>query len=199
MGEGSYPITMSTNSNSDPLIPSIYRLLRLSSAPVTNSASDSSSQSSSSVVDLPTYTVAEPVTPYICPVIKELYASDDNGVSSVNEGEFTEDVQAMIMYRGLEGAEDTTNYSMRYLRNQSSGIVKNNEFYEGSRSITRAEFTKMLVRALSCHYTTSLTGSEFSDVGEYAWYTEYINFATSKGWVSGYPDGTFHPHDLITR
>jgi hypothetical protein len=105
----------------------------------------------------------------------------------------------MIMYRSPEGSEDSTNYSLRYLRNQSSGIVKNNEFYEGSRSITRAEFTKMLVRALSCHYTTSLTGSQFSDVGEHAWYTEYINFATSKGWVSGYSDGTFHPHDLITR
>jgi hypothetical protein len=57
----------------------------------------------------------------------------------------------------------------------------------------------MLVRALSCHYTLSDTDSAFTDVGPNAWYTEYVNFATENGWISGYANGTFGPHNLISR
>lgn len=57
----------------------------------------------------------------------------------------------------------------------------------------------MLVRALSCHYTYSEEDPGFSDIGSNAWYTEYVNFATANGWINGYTNGTFGPHNLITR
>jgi hypothetical protein len=77
--------------------------------------------------------------------------------------------------------------------------VPNYEFYDGKRAITRAEFVKMLVRALSCHYSISGNESSYSDIMPGAWYTEYVNFASENGWISGYEDNTFRPHDLITR
>ena len=35
------------------------------------------------------------------------------------------------------------------------GIVLNRTFFEPDKSVTRAEFIKMLVRSLSCRYTFS--------------------------------------------
>ena len=32
-----------------------------------------------------------------------------------------------------------------------------------------------------------------------AWYYPYVAQATSRGWVSGYPDGTFRPDAPLTR
>ena len=93
------------------------------------------------------------------------------------------------MYRGLDNTDLATNYTKRYFISRGYGIAKSNEAFEGDRAITRAEFVKMLVRALSCHYTLTDSTSEFSDVGQNAWYSEYINFATSNGWISGYDNG----------
>ena len=103
------------------------------------------------------------------------------------------------MYRGLDNTDLATNYTKRYFISRGYGIAKSNEAFEGDRAITRAEFVKMLVRALSCHYTLTDSTSEFSDVGQNAWYSEYINFATSNGGISGYDNGTFAPHGLMTR
>ncbi|MDQ5968560.1 MAG: hypothetical protein QG561_198 [Patescibacteria group bacterium] len=71
-------VSMGTTRNSDLLIPSIARLLRITPTQTNNSASDTPTQSSSSQADMPIHTVAEPITSYICPTIKELYNPDDN-------------------------------------------------------------------------------------------------------------------------
>ncbi|MGM9950354.1 MAG: S-layer homology domain-containing protein [Lysinibacillus sp.] len=64
-------------------------------------------------------------------------------------------------------------------------------------SITRAQFTKILVNAMN------LTGSEgaktFPDVKASDWYYEYVQIASSKGIITGKVDGTFKPYDKITR
>ena len=41
--------------------------------------------------------------------------------------------------------------------------------------------------------------SSFNDVSDSAWYANYINFAVSKGFISGYGDGTCRPENMITR
>lgn len=69
-----------------------------------------------------------------------------------------------MMYRSLDADEENLNADQRYILSQSHGIVPNYEFYDGKRAITRAEFVKMLVRSLSCHYTISGNESEYSDV-----------------------------------
>ena len=67
-----------------------------------------------------------------------------------------------------------------------------------NNQITRAEFLKISLLNLS--YTVyPVQSASFTDVNEGDWYYSYVTFARSKGFVSGYTDGTFHPNDNITR
>ena len=61
--------------------------------------------------------------------------------------------------------------------------------------ITRAEFA-----AVACRFDDLTKGEAmFSDVTESHWAYDYINFAATKGWITGYPDGTFKPEKNISR
>ena len=61
--------------------------------------------------------------------------------------------------------------------------------------ITRAEFA-----AVACRFDDLTKGDAmFSDVTEAHWAYDYINFAAAKGWITGYPDGTFKPEKNISR
>ncbi|MFD4490906.1 S-layer homology domain-containing protein [Lysinibacillus fusiformis] len=64
-------------------------------------------------------------------------------------------------------------------------------------SITRAEFTKILVNSMNLH--TGETVKSFPDVKPAKWYYEYVKVASSQGIINGKPDGTFRPNDKITR
>ncbi|BFT73752.1 S-layer homology domain-containing protein [Paenibacillus sp. P36] len=74
------------------------------------------------------------------------------------------------------------------------------QHYEPNRSITRAEFVTLLMRALkwSGHTTPQAGSNPFSDVAANAYYTEQVIGAASLGIVSGY-NGAFRPNDIITR
>ncbi|MDQ6420948.1 S8 family serine peptidase [Paenibacillus sp. LHD-117] len=69
--------------------------------------------------------------------------------------------------------------------------------FEPDRSITRAEAVTMIVKAYK-PVVASPGSKTFKDVGSH-WAGESIAKAVAKGWVKGYPDGTFKPDDLITR
>lgn len=80
----------------------------------------------------------------------------------------------------------------------AAGVIVPTEsgYVEPNAQLTRAQFVMMLVALFpdlpegACSY---------SDLSETApWYSA-IAKATSKGWVNGYEDGTFHPADRITR
>lgn len=62
-------------------------------------------------------------------------------------------------------------------------------------NITRGEFAAIAARFLSEAYTGE---SRFSDLDGH-WAAEYVDRAAQKGWIKGYPDGTFRPDALITR
>jgi hypothetical protein len=61
--------------------------------------------------------------------------------------------------------------------------------------ITRAELAVIASRFDKLSF---LDENKFSDV-EGHWAEKYINSAAAKGWVEGYPDGTFQPDKYITR
>lgn len=63
------------------------------------------------------------------------------------------------------------------------------------KPITRAEFAAIAARFDSSEYSGE---NKFSDVSGH-WAAEYINRAAEKGWITGYPDGTFRPDQYITR
>ena len=61
--------------------------------------------------------------------------------------------------------------------------------------VTRAEFA-----AIASRFEKLTEGSKsFTDVPDTYWAARYISFAATRGWVTGYSDGTFKPEDPITR
>lgn len=72
-----------------------------------------------------------------------------------------------------------------------------NNLYKPDRSITRAEFSVIIVRALGLN--TGMGASEFTDVSSADWFYGYAQTAVSYGLINGYSDGTFKPNDTITR
>jgi hypothetical protein len=71
--------------------------------------------------------------------------------------------------------------------------------FEPDRSMTRAEFAAIAVKALGLPGRGRETGSRFSDVDAAAWYTPYIQTAYEYGLISGHEDGSFGPQRTISR
>lgn len=91
----------------------------------------------------------------------------------------------------------------------SEGIVTGyeDETFQPSNEISRAEFLTMLMRALEekgyftdvCVKYWECDTDGFSDVNYYDWYGEYAYRAQAVGIIEGYEDGTFLPSNTITR
>jgi len=79
----------------------------------------------------------------------------------------------------------------------SNGILKGylDGTFRPDANITRAELATMLSRFENLRETSA---SAFPDVVGH-WAEKSVNSAAAKGWVSGYPDGTFKPENNITR
>ncbi|MFH0776695.1 MAG: S-layer homology domain-containing protein [Patescibacteria group bacterium] len=70
--------------------------------------------------------------------------------------------------------------------------------FKPEAQINRAEFLKILVSATK-DAGLSISGKNcFPDVGD-LWFSPYVCYAKSRGWVSGYTDGTFRPSNPINR
>lgn len=78
-----------------------------------------------------------------------------------------------------------------YMDEEMNMTVKPND------TVTRAQFTKILVKALSLEING--TPKTFKDVKPSAWYYDSVNIASSLGIINGKLDGTFAPNDYITR
>lgn len=68
-----------------------------------------------------------------------------------------------------------------------------------AKSVTRAEFAKMLVCASTSKDSVSSmsNSSPFSDVPYTNWASGYIKTAVKNGWLSGYLNGTYKPNNTI--
>ncbi|MCX5974737.1 MAG: S-layer homology domain-containing protein, partial [Coprothermobacterota bacterium] len=64
--------------------------------------------------------------------------------------------------------------------------------------VTRAEFVKIVSGVLGIAPANGGV-SGFSDVTPSDWFCGYVVAAVDKGFVGGYPDGTFKPNNPITR
>ena len=69
--------------------------------------------------------------------------------------------------------------------------------FEPDRSITRAEFSAVLVRALGLAPGKGIT--DFTDVDSSKWYAGYIETAYAYGIITGYDAKSFRPGNFITR
>jgi len=79
----------------------------------------------------------------------------------------------------------------------AAGGVGDNKF-EPQRSITRAEFVKMLAITVGADLTR-YSGSSFNDVAADIWYAPYVEWAYQNGITNGDGNNMFSPDKLITR
>lgn len=89
--------------------------------------------------------------------------------------------------------EDEVSYL--YSKNLITGY-ENGYFYP-NKPVSRAEAITMIGRALNLSGDLKLT--RYSDVPDAHYASGYIETASSKGIVSGFPDGTFKPRNAIIR
>ena len=80
---------------------------------------------------------------------------------------------------------------------QQFGVITgySDDSFRPDAPVTRAEFA-----AIASRFEKLTEGSKsFTDVPDTYWAARYINFAATRGWVTGYSDGTFKPENPITR
>ena len=77
------------------------------------------------------------------------------------------------------------------------GIIEGYEdgSFRAGNFITRAELATIASRFDNL---SPFEANSFSDISGH-WANKYINSASAKGWVNGYPDGSFKPDQYITR
>lgn len=95
-----------------------------------------------------------------------------------------------------------TKYQSAVERLAGLGILTGYEdgTFKADKTITRAEFAAVAIRSLGLDETgkSSKGNTVFSDVNSTHWASGYVNLATSKGIIKGYPDGTFKPEKEVT-
>lgn len=72
-----------------------------------------------------------------------------------------------------------------------------NGSFQPKGEINRAELLKILVEGRDIEVNSSYAKC-FPDVGT-EWFAPYVCYAKAKGWVSGYPDGTFKPGNSVNK
>jgi hypothetical protein len=95
--------------------------------------------------------------------------------------------------------KDTEYYSEPV--NVLSGLGVIGGFPDGTfgpeKEVTRAQMATMIVNALGMT-VTGQSDTKFTDVPKSHWASGFVNYATSVGFVAGFPDGTFKPDDKVT-
>ncbi|MDY0236038.1 MAG: S-layer homology domain-containing protein, partial [Gudongella sp.] len=128
------------------------------------------------------------------------------------EGKVTREEVAAVFYRLLATdyrdsiktlAQDFNDLDMMRWSNKHIATLANGNIVEGypdgsfkpGNFITRAELATIASRFDNL---SPFESNSFSDI-EGHWANKYINSASQKGWVNGYPDGSFKPDQEITR
>ena len=86
------------------------------------------------------------------------------------------------------------NRAISTLANANILVGDENSNFRPNDPITRAEMATIIAR----FDKLTETGKTFSDIKGH-WAQKDIEMATTKGWLNGYPDGTFRPNNAITR
>lgn len=73
------------------------------------------------------------------------------------------------------------------------------KLFKPDNTITRAEVAKILAFIDVDYDSDKQYDIKFKDVNSNSWYSNYVNYAADKNYVSGYEDGTYRPDNMITR
>jgi len=105
-----------------------------------------------------------------------------------------------VIWNPIEFSDVENHWAKGAINNMGSRLVVNgvgNNSYDPDRSITRAEFAAIMVKALGLEPGTGT--NSFSDVASTDWFCKYVETASTYGIINGYSADTFGPNDTITR
>ncbi|MBW7476074.1 cadherin domain-containing protein [Paenibacillus oenotherae] len=105
-----------------------------------------------------------------------------------------------IIFNEKKFSDVAGHWSEQAVNNMASRMIINgvsDESYEPDRSVTRAEFTAIITRALGLWKPQE--GASFQDVGNTSWYHDAVSIAEHYGLVTGINDTTFAPDRTVTR
>ncbi|NQX58442.1 S-layer homology domain-containing protein [Paenibacillus qinlingensis] len=138
-----------------------------------------------------------------------LYYISDNGQLSYiggqsSNGEITAELPHFSQYGVLELQKDYSDvpaghWAASAIRDLTARLILSGtdaKRFEPDRSLTRAEFTALLVKAL---HLSSKGTHEFTDVVPNSWYAESVSIAVSRGIVQGKSATLFEPNAPISR
>lgn len=129
----------------------------------------------------------------VSPASADVKSTDDYYIWDIGpDYRFYEEIERFVYSGMIDGyvvseveEEDGEVYEYSYVE------VRPNE------QVTRAQFTKILVNALSLKEGANTKA--FPDVNPAKWHNEFIRIASSQGIISGREDGKFYPDQYITR
>ncbi len=100
-------------------------------------------------------------------------------------------------FQDLSNLDDQTKQAIEILA--AKGMISGNSAttFNPNGSISRAEFTKIIIRALFLYDASAK--NTFTDVNDTAWYAPYIASSKKAGLIGGYPDNTFIPLNVISK
>lgn len=105
-----------------------------------------------------------------------------------------------LIWHPIEFADVSSHWSKEAINDMGSRLLVNGYgegMFKPDQSITRAEFTSIIVKALGLRNVYEKI--EFSDVDKSDWYYNSLNIAKEYNLVNGYTDGSFKPDNKITR
>lgn len=116
----------------------------------------------------------------------------DNTAKSDNTGNITSDA---IKFADIDSSHWAYDYVNKMVK---SGVINGYEdnTFRPDGNITRAEFSKLIVKAFNIITDKK---AEFSDVSADSWCYEYVSALAGCGIVNGVSDGEFAPNAVITR
>ena len=162
-----------------------------------------------------TVTIREPIPEALPELNKEDHFQYIQGYPNNTvrpEGRVTREEVAAVFYRLLannyrdsiktlvQGFNDVnaTRWSTKHIATLANGKIvegyPDGSFRPGN-FITRAELATIASRFDNL---SPFESNSFSDIDGH-WANKYINSSAKKGWVNGYPDGSFKPDQYITR
>ncbi|WP_340016878.1 S-layer homology domain-containing protein [Paenibacillus sp. FSL K6-1318] len=124
-----------------------------------------------------------------------------NGQDSAIINSLTNSTYALI-YHPATFSDVTNHWSRDDVQDLASRLIvegTGENVFAPDRSITRAEFTAVLLRGLGLHSPISAEAASFKDVKTGSWYEDEVQTAVSYGLISGYADDTFRPNSEISR
>lgn len=124
---------------------------------------------------------------------------EENGKYYAMINSLTDSVYFLI-YNPVEFSDAANHWAKNTVNDMGSRMVVSeigNGVYEPERSITRAEFAAIIVKALGL--PQGKAESSLEDVTLSDWFNGYVDAATEYNLITGYDSKSFGPGDTITR